>query len=97
MLTWHALQPWLPSVFAFSIGAYYRYQDAIIPTVKLEYQNLAFGFSYDYTNSTLANGPGAGANATEITLYVKGKYNHKKDPRDPVMCPRFEGEADPFH
>jgi type IX secretion system PorP/SprF family membrane protein len=97
LITWRPIQPGVQSVFAFSFGAFYRYQDAIIPTIKLEYQNLAFGFSYDVTNSSLSSGPGAGAGATEITLYVKGKYNHRKDPRDPIMCPRFEGEADPFH
>ena len=98
LFTWHALQPGLPSIFSFSAGVFYRYQDAIIPTFKLEYKNLAFGYSYDVTNSSLASGPASGAASSELTLYVKGKYNHKKDPRDPVMCPRFEGDdAYPFH
>ena len=99
LFTWRALQVGLPSVFAFSFGALYRYQDAIIPTIKIDYKNTSIGFSYDVNNSALGTGTG-GASATEITLYVRGKYEHKKDPRDGVMCPRFEDDVNPqntFH
>ncbi len=89
LFTWRSMPPGLPSIFAFNFGAFYRYQDAFIPTVKIDYQNLSFGFSYDVNNSSLSNGVGSGASATEITLYIKGKYEHKKNPRDPIMCPRF--------
>lgn len=95
MITWKSLPVGLPSIFAFHFGLFYRYQDAIIPTVKIDYRNLSFGFSYDINNSSLATGAG-GASATEITLYVKGKYNHKKDPRDPMMCPRFEDAVNTY-
>ena len=84
----------LPSQFAFSFGLLYRYQDAIIPTVKVDFKNLSVGFSYDVSNSSLATQVG-GTGATELTVYVRGKYNHKKDARDPIMCPRFEDDANP--
>jgi len=87
--TWRALQVGLPSIFAFEFGLLARYQDAIIPTIKLDFQNTSLGFSYDINNSSLGSEAG-GASATEITLYVRGNYNHKKNPRDPVQCPRFE-------
>ena len=92
MFTYRAVPIGEPSVFGLSLGLMYRYQDAIIPVVKIDYKNVSFGFSYDVTTSSLASGNAAasGAGATEISLYVRGNYNHKKNPRDPVMCPRFE-------
>ena len=91
LITFHSSTPGLPSVFAISFGAFYRVQDAVIPTVKIDYGNVSFGYSYDATNSNLASG-GTGANASEISLYIRGKYAHKTNPRDGVMCPRFESE-----
>jgi type IX secretion system PorP/SprF family membrane protein len=90
LITWRSVPVGLPSIFAFSFGAYYRVQDAFIPMVKIDYKNVSIGYSYDVTNSSLATNGGSGAAATEITLYVRGQYNHRKDPRDPMMCPRFE-------
>jgi len=89
MFTFKALRIEQPSIFAFHFGLLARYQDAIIPCVKVDFQNVTVGFSYDVNNSSLGSMAG-GASATEITLYVKGNYNHRKNPRDPVMCPRFE-------
>ncbi|MBI4646662.1 MAG: PorP/SprF family type IX secretion system membrane protein [Bacteroidia bacterium] len=39
---------------AFSVGAYSRWNDAIIPMFKLEIANWAFGFSYDINTSSLS-------------------------------------------
>jgi type IX secretion system PorP/SprF family membrane protein len=89
LFTWRALQVGLPSIFAFNFGLMARYQDAIIPTFKIDFKNVSLGFSYDINNSSLGSEAG-GAGATEFTLYVRGNYNHKKNPRDPIMCPRFE-------
>ncbi len=92
MFTYRAVPIGLPSVFGLSLGVMYRYQDAVIPVVKIDYKDVSFGFSYDITTSSLVTGNSAvsGAGATEISLYVRGNYNHKKNPRDAVMCPRFE-------
>jgi type IX secretion system PorP/SprF family membrane protein len=38
---------------AFSIGGYYRYQDAIIPAILFQYNKYAFGVSYDINVSAL--------------------------------------------
>jgi type IX secretion system PorP/SprF family membrane protein len=96
-LTWHNTPIAFPSNFAFSFGAYVRYNDAsFIPMVKLDIKNVAVGFSYDVTNNGLASTV-AGTSATEITVFIKGKYNHRKDPRENVQCPRFdEGVYDPL-
>lgn len=38
---------------ALSIGGYYRYKDAIIPSILLQYNKYAFGISYDINVSAL--------------------------------------------
>jgi hypothetical protein len=91
LFTYRSTPVGLPSIFAFSFGAMYRYQDAVIPVVKIDYKAVSFGFSYDVTNSSLVNGTAvSGASATEVSLYVRGEFLHRKNPRDEVMCPRFE-------
>lgn len=87
--TWRSVPVGLPSIFALNFGAFYRYKDAFIPMVRIDYKDIAIGFSHDVTNSALAASV-AGTNATEITFYVKGIYQHRKNPRDPMYCPRFE-------
>jgi type IX secretion system PorP/SprF family membrane protein len=95
LITWKALQVALPSIFSFHFGVLCRYEDAIIPTFKFDYKNTSLGFSYDINNSQLTSSAGSTASATEITLYVKGLYNHRKNPRDPMMCPRFDDDPNP--
>ncbi len=92
LFTWKALQVGLPSIFSFHFGLLARYQDAVIPTFKFDYKNTSLGFSYDANNSALSANSGQSAAATEITLYVRGNYSHKKNPRDPMRCPRFEDD-----
>lgn len=96
LFSWRNLPPGLPSTVTFHFGAMYRYEDAFIPTVKLDWQNLSFGFSYDANNSSLSTGA-PGASSTEVTLYIRGNYIHRNDPRDPIMCPRFEDPATSFY
>jgi type IX secretion system PorP/SprF family membrane protein len=96
LFSWRNLPPGMPSTFTFHFGAMYRYEDAFIPTFKFDYQNLSFGFSYDVNNSSLSTGA-PGASSTEVTLYIRGNYLHRKDPRDPIMCPRFEDPANSFY
>lgn len=91
LFTYKSMPPGLPSIFSLHFGAFYRVNDAFIPTVKIDYKNLSIGYSYDSNNSSLSARSGS-ASATELTLYVRGSYNHRKDARDPIMCPRF---ADP--
>lgn len=97
LITFHGVTPGLPSIFAFTFGGFYRVSDAFIPVVKIDYSNVSVGVSYDVTNSSLSTGA-SGTSATEISVYIRSKYNHKTDPRDGVMCPRFESEIySPFN
>lgn len=90
-LTWRSVPIGMPSTFALNFGAFYRYTDgqgdAMIPMVRVDYKDVTIGYTYDATGSALG---AYGANASEITVYLRGNYQHNKNPRDPVFCPRFE-------
>jgi type IX secretion system PorP/SprF family membrane protein len=55
-----------------SAGLYYRLNDAIIPYIGYEIRGFKFGFTYDYTISSL-KGAGTERNAYELSLI----YQHK--------------------
>jgi type IX secretion system PorP/SprF family membrane protein len=69
-------------------GLYYRYQDAIIPMVGLEINNVRFTFSYDVTTSSLKNFNHS-LGATEFNVLKKGSYNDFQGDRSQVLCPTF--------
>lgn len=73
---------------ALQAGCLYRLDDAIIPTIKLDYSYWTFSFSYDYV---IGNKFGQRTfSGYELSLYIKGNYKHKKYIPDPLRCPRFE-------
>lgn len=78
----------LESNFSLSAGAFYRWDDAIIPTLRVDYERYSLLFSYEGNLSKLQpalNNHGAGY---EISLVFRGR--HKKRPEQ-MNCPRFEG------
>ena len=89
LLTWTAVSQGLQDVFAFSAGLFYRYDDAIIPVVKIKHKNLSVGFSYDVNVSSLKDASDM-AGGFEITVFYTGSYSganngvYKK-----TICPRF--------
>lgn len=87
--TWRSVPVGMPSEFALNFGAFYRSKDAFIPMIRIDYKDVSVGFTHDVTTSSLANNV-SGASATEVTLYIKGLFDHAKNPRDPMFCPRFE-------
>ena len=67
-------------------GLYYRYQDAFIPMVGLQYKNIRFTFSYDATASglkTFNNYQGA----QELNFIKNGFYRDNVDRQS--LCPTF--------
>lgn len=68
-------------------GAFLRWGDAVIPTLKLDYGNFAFGFSYDVNISKLS-AKSSGRGGFELSVSWSGF-------RDPdgsgygLKCPRF--------
>lgn len=75
--------------FKLYAGAFIRASDAIIPTVKVDYEHLAVTFSYDVNTSSLQPAT-AGAGGYEISLFLKGAYKRGDRSRGTVLCPRFE-------
>lgn len=69
-------------------GLYYRYNDAVIPMVGLEINNIRFTFSYDVTTSSLRNFNNS-LGASEFNLMKKGFYNSFNGDRTQVLCPVF--------
>jgi type IX secretion system PorP/SprF family membrane protein len=57
----------LKSETALLMGCYYRYNDAIIPQLMLEYKSLVFGFSFDETVSNWKRA-NRGLGAFEVTI-----------------------------
>jgi type IX secretion system PorP/SprF family membrane protein len=69
-------------------GLYYRYQDAVIPMIGLEINNIRFTFSYDVTTSSLKNFNHS-LGATEFNVLKKGFYNEFVGDRNQSLCPTF--------
>ncbi|MCY7290696.1 MAG: PorP/SprF family type IX secretion system membrane protein, partial [Ferruginibacter sp.] len=67
-------------------GLYYRYKDAIIPTIGFETKKTAFTFSYDATLSPL-NSFNNYRGAAEFSIVKKGFYPGNSDRQ--TICPSF--------
>lgn len=72
--------------FAIHGGAFYRINDAIVPTVKLEYKRQTFGLSYDVNISPLKAVTGM-RGGLELTAFINGFFSRHYD--DKRSCPRF--------
>ena len=70
-------------------GVYYRYKDAIIPMVGLEFKDLTFTFSYDVTTSSLSNF-NSGRGGFEFSLIKQGVVDRYNGNRRESMCPSFK-------
>lgn len=66
-------------------GMYYRYQDALIPVLKLEMNRLAIGVSYDINTSALAS---ASLNRGGFELSMSWFMN-RPEHADIILCPKF--------
>ncbi len=72
--------------FSISMGAFYRLQDAWIPTVKLAYKKNFISLSYDVTSSSLKEAV-TSHGAFEISVFISSMWNGAYD--DKHSCPRF--------
>jgi len=73
---------------AFSIGAFYRWNDALMPVVKLDYHQFGIGFTYDVNISKLKTASQF-RGAYELTLSYKAFRNSPNTSADMVRCPAF--------
>lgn len=77
----------METTFVFTAGAFYRYGDAVVPVVKVRYQRIAMGLSYDINVSSLKEASNL-QGGTEVTLFITGDYTDKGITRKTV-CPKY--------
>lgn len=93
-----ALASWKPALinsmsdahkFNLYGGVFYRINDAVIPTLKIDYNSYSFTASYDVTISSLRPAISA-KGGWEFSIYARG-YSKKRTPS--MKCPQFEDDA----
>lgn len=73
---------------AVGAGAMLRVGDAVIPVIRLEYNNLDVGISYDFNISQLKTASQS-RGGYELILSWKAFVNKDNSSVDAVRCPRF--------
>ena len=68
---------------------FYRLNDAIIPTFKVDYNSYSFTMSYDINTSSLKTASN-GMGGFEISVYSRGFLSIGIWAQDKTKCPRFE-------
>lgn len=69
-------------------GLFVRWNDAVVPVVKLDLGNYSFGFSYDFNVSKLAKASRS-FGGYELSLSYKGFFNSANSSANKYRCPRF--------
>jgi hypothetical protein len=73
-------------------GLYYRHQDAFIPMVGLQWNDIRATFTYDVTMSTLKN-YNNGRGAFEFSLIKEGIFNSFMGSKRDFKCPDLRNKA----
>jgi type IX secretion system PorP/SprF family membrane protein len=73
-------------------GLYYRYKDAFIPMLGLQWHDIRATFTYDATMSTLKN-YNNGRGAFEFSLIKQGMFDTYIGNKRQSMCPSFKNFA----
>lgn len=76
----------MASPFGLYGGLFYRYQDAIIPMLKLKYQSYFFGVSYDINVSTLKAASDL-RGGVELSVFKTGMFKDANGDRGKTLCP----------
>jgi type IX secretion system PorP/SprF family membrane protein len=71
---------------SLSAGAFIRWNDALIPVIKLDYYNLSIGATYDVNISKLAT-VSTGRGGFEFTLSYSNFLNIRNSSAEKVRCP----------
>ncbi len=75
-------------MFVLYAGVFYRLNDAIIPTIKLRYKDVAFICSYDSNISTLKAATNL-RGGYEISIIKTGLLNGPEHEKSRTLCPEF--------
>ncbi|HWK05539.1 MAG TPA: PorP/SprF family type IX secretion system membrane protein [Puia sp.] len=74
--------------YTVHLGSFLRWQDALIPIVKLDMNGLSVALSYDVNISTLKTAS-QGRGGVELSVAYIGFADRHNSVRDKVLCPRF--------
>ena len=74
--------------YTLHAGAYLRWNDAFIPTIKLDYRPFSVGFSYDVNISKLKTSS-SGRGGFELSLSYVGFTQRDNSSINAVRCPRY--------
>ncbi len=74
---------------AINFGAWYRYMDAIIPAVKMEYKGLNVTFNFDINVSKLSKVSRFNGGAELSISYTGLLFKEHVKPAKPLFCPSF--------
>ncbi len=75
-------------LFSLGAGLYYRYNDAVVPAVRVAYKTMALTAAYDVNVSTLRAAT-ALRGAYEIGLAFAGVFHDPMRDRSRTTCPKF--------
>jgi type IX secretion system PorP/SprF family membrane protein len=89
LASWRNVDASMQSLFTIYGGVFYRLNDAIIPTVKLDYKSYSFTLSYDLNNSGLKTASNR-MGGMEISIFSRGVLTKGPWAQDKTKCPRFE-------
>ncbi|SIS79417.1 type IX secretion system membrane protein, PorP/SprF family [Filimonas lacunae] len=76
------------NVFSLYFGGYYRWNDALIPVIKMEMFDWSVGLSYDVNVSKLKTASNM-KGGFELTATYKCKFTHRSEEANSVRCVWF--------
>jgi len=74
--------------YTLHLGAFMRWKDALIPTIKLDYNPYSFALSYDVNVSQLKTAS-QGRGGMELSVTYSGFFDRDNSSKNAVLCPRF--------
>jgi type IX secretion system PorP/SprF family membrane protein len=78
MVQWARIDENNEKAFGIAAGAQFRFGDAIIPTLKVEFKRQTLGISYDINTSPLKAATGM-RGGLELTAFFKGLFRRSED------------------
>lgn len=73
--------------FTLTGGVFYRWADAVIPVVRIKYNAMSVGVSYDVNTSSLKDASNMNG-GFEMTLFLSGDF-YDKGMAKKMVCPKF--------
>ena len=84
----HDFSQFLDERAGISAGIFYRFKDALVPVVKLDYYHISLGLTYDINTSKLVTASQS-RGGFELTISYKAYRDNDKSSVNKVKCPAF--------